>query len=104
MPRPQPEFQRRAVELARGSAKPIVTGNRPSECRTEVLGSRRLVGVIVDRLTHRCRIAETKGESCGLQGPDAMGRARNRRLERPWRRAQPAHRGRGPARQRPSSF
>jgi hypothetical protein len=31
-----------------------------------VLGSERLTGATLDRLTHRCRIIETKGESYRL--------------------------------------
>ena len=34
---------------------------------TEVLGSERLTGAALDRLTHRCHILETKGESYRLQ-------------------------------------
>ncbi|HZK75054.1 MAG TPA: ATP-binding protein [Clostridia bacterium] len=41
---------------------------------TEVLGSERLTGATHDRLTHRCRIIETKGESYRLQ--DAKTRTR----------------------------
>jgi len=39
-----------------------------------VLGSERLTGATHDRLTHRCRIIETKGESYRLQ--DAKTRTR----------------------------
>ncbi len=45
----------------------IVTTNLPFESWTEVLGSERLTGATLDRLTHRCRIIETKGESYRLQ-------------------------------------
>jgi hypothetical protein len=44
----------------------------PFESWTEVLGSERLTGATLDRLTHRCRIIETKGESYQLQ--DAKSR------------------------------
>src|SRR5216684_2673895 len=44
----------------------IVTTNLPFESWTEVLGSERLTGATLDRLTHRCRIIETKGESYRL--------------------------------------
>jgi DNA replication protein DnaC len=50
----------------------IVTTNLPFESWTEVLGSERLTGATLDRLTHRCRIIETKGESYRLH--DAKGR------------------------------
>jgi DNA replication protein DnaC len=45
----------------------IVTTNLPFENWTEVLGSERLTGAALDRLTHRCQILETKGESYRLQ-------------------------------------
>jgi hypothetical protein len=41
----------------------VVTTNLPFENWTEVLGSERLTGAALDRLTHRCHILETKGES-----------------------------------------
>ena len=47
----------------------IVTTNLPFESWTEVLGSERLTGATLDRLTHRCRIIETKGESYRLHDP-----------------------------------
>ena len=34
---------------------------------TEVLGNERLTGAALDRLTHRCHILETKGESYRLK-------------------------------------
>lgn len=52
----------------------MVTTNLPFESWTEVLGSERLTGATLDRLTHRCQIIETKGESYRLQ--DAKGRIR----------------------------
>jgi DNA replication protein DnaC len=52
----------------------IVTTNLPFESWTEVLGSERLTGATLDRLTHRCRIIETKGESYRLQDAKARGR------------------------------
>jgi len=45
----------------------IVTTNLPFENWTEVLGSERLTGAVLDRLTHRCHIIETKGESYRLK-------------------------------------
>ena len=41
----------------------IVTTNLPFEEWTEVLGSERLTGATLDRLTHRCTIVETGRES-----------------------------------------
>jgi len=58
----------------------IVTTNLPFEQWTEVLGSERLVGATLDRLTHRCHILEATGESYRLQ--DAKRRQR-RGTEKP---------------------
>ena len=52
----------------------IVTTNLPFENWTEVLGSERLTGATLDRLTHRCHIIECNGESYRLQ--DAKRRRR----------------------------
>ena len=52
----------------------IVTTNLPFESWTEVLGSERLTGATLDRLTHRCQIIETRGESYRLR--DAKARIR----------------------------
>lgn len=49
---------------------------RPFENWTEVLGNERLTGAALDRLTHRCHILETQGESYRLQ--DAKRRRRRR--------------------------
>ena len=48
--------------------------NLPFEQWTEVLGSERLTGAALDRLTHRCHILEAKGESFRLR--DARRRQR----------------------------
>ena len=56
----------------------VVTTNLPFENWTEVLGSERLTGATLDRLTHRCHIIETRGESYRLR--DAR---RRRRAEKP---------------------
>jgi DNA replication protein DnaC len=45
----------------------IVTTNLPFEQWTEVLGSERLTGAVLDRLTHRCHILEATGESFRLK-------------------------------------
>ena len=45
----------------------VVTTNLPFEQWTEVLGSERLVGATLDRLTHRCHILEATGESYRLR-------------------------------------
>jgi DNA replication protein DnaC len=60
----------------------VVTTNLPFEQWTEVLGSERLVGATLDRLTHRCHILEAAGESYRLrdakrrQGSGPKGRRR----------------------------
>jgi len=45
----------------------IVTTNLPFEEWTEVLGSERLTGALLDRLTHRVHILEANGESYRLK-------------------------------------
>jgi DNA replication protein DnaC len=45
----------------------IVSTNLPFENWTEVLGSERLTGATLDRLTHRCHILEARGESYRLR-------------------------------------
>lgn len=45
----------------------VVTTNLPFENWTEVLGSERLTGATLDRLTHRCHILECNGESYRLR-------------------------------------
>ena len=52
----------------------MVTTNLPFDHWTEVLGSERLTGATLDRLTHRCQIIETRGESYRLR--DAKARIR----------------------------
>jgi hypothetical protein len=50
-----------------GRTSLIVTTNLPFESWTEVLGSARLTGATLDRLTHRCQIIEAKGEGYRLR-------------------------------------
>jgi DNA replication protein DnaC len=57
----------------------MVTTNLPFESWTEVLGSERLTGATLDRLTHRCQIIETKGESYRLRDAKARVRKPSRR-------------------------
>jgi DNA replication protein DnaC len=45
----------------------ILTTNLPFERWVEVLGSERLTGATLDRLTHRCHIIESNGESYRLK-------------------------------------
>jgi len=55
----------------------IVTTNLPFEQWTEVCGSARLTGAMLDRLTHRVHILEANGESFRLK--DSQRRIRQRR-------------------------
>ena len=49
----------------RGST--LVTSNLPFQEWTEVLGSERLTGALLDRLTHHVHILEMNGESYRLK-------------------------------------
>jgi len=53
----------------------VVTTNLPFENWTEVLGSERLTGATLDRLTHRCHILEATGPSYRLQDAHRRQRA-----------------------------
>jgi DNA replication protein DnaC len=59
----------------------IVTTNLPFEEWKEVLGSERLTGATLDRLTHRCTIVETGRESYRLR--DARRRRRGPATDQP---------------------
>jgi DNA replication protein DnaC len=59
----------------------VVTTNLPFENWTEVLDNERLTGATLDRLTHRCHIVETGGESYRLK--DARRRPRPRGVNKP---------------------
>jgi DNA replication protein DnaC len=53
----------------------ILTTNLGFEQWTEILGPERLTGAALDRLTHRCVIVETTGDSYRLR--DAKRRRRS---------------------------
>lgn len=53
----------------------LVTSNLPFEEWTSVLGSERLTGATLDRLTHRCHILELNGESYRLREARRRGQA-----------------------------
>ena len=55
------------VSLAYERLSLIVTTNLPFEQWPEVMGSERLTGVLLDRLTHRVHIIEANGESYRLK-------------------------------------
>jgi DNA replication protein DnaC len=63
------------IAIAYERSSVILTTNLPFEHWTEVLGNERLTGAALDRLTHRCHIVETTGESYRLQ--DAKRRRRS---------------------------
>ena len=52
----------------------IVTTNLPFENWTEVLGSERLTGAALDRLTHRCHILETGNDSFRFRASSAAAK------------------------------
>ena len=54
----------------------MVTTNLPFEQWTEVFGSERLTGALLDRLTHRCHIIEANGESYRLRQAKKRNRSR----------------------------
>ena len=58
----------------------VVTTNLPFEQWTEVLGSERLTGALLDRLTHRVHILEANGESYRLR--ESRRRLKRRRLRK----------------------
>ena len=45
----------------------MITTNLPFEAWIEVMGSERLTGALLDRLTHRVHILEANGESYRLK-------------------------------------
>jgi DNA replication protein DnaC len=59
-----PLFEIFSQRYERGST--LVTSNLPFDEWTEVLGSERLTGALLDRLTHHVHILEMNGESYRL--------------------------------------
>ena len=57
----------------------MVTSNLPFEEWTEVFGSERLTGALLDRITHRCHIIEAHDDSYRLE--QAKKRVRQKRLK-----------------------
>ena len=58
-------FEIFSLRYERGAT--MVTSNLPCNEWTEVLGSERLTGALLDRLTHHVHILEMNGESCRLK-------------------------------------
>lgn len=65
----------------------ILTTNLPFENWTEILGSERLTGALLDRLTHRVHIIEANGESYRLKS--AKRRTKTAKCEKPEKPASP---------------
>ena len=64
-PGSRPLFEVFSQRYERGSV--LVTTNLPFDEWTEVFGSERLTGALLDRLTHRVHILEMNGESYRLR-------------------------------------
>ena len=73
----------------------ILTTNLPFEQWTEVLGSERLTGAALDRLTHRCHIIEANGESFRLQDARKRAPARQSQVKAANQAAKPLDGSRG---------
>ena len=58
----------------------IVTTNLPFESWIEVMGSERMTGALIDRLTHRVHILEANGQSYRLA--ESKKRLRGRKAPR----------------------
>ena len=58
-------FEMLSQRYERGST--MVTSNLPFQEWTEVLGSERLTGALLDRLTHHVHILEMNGDSSRLK-------------------------------------
>src|SRR5665213_1067374 len=58
-------FEMLSQRYARGST--LITSNLPFQEWTEVLGSERLTGALLDRLTHHVHILEMNGDSFRLK-------------------------------------
>jgi hypothetical protein len=67
-----------AAPFARGST--IITSNLPFEDWTSILGSERLTGALLDRLTHHVHILTMDGDSYRLK--QSAGRRRTGAAER----------------------
>jgi DNA replication protein DnaC len=61
----------------------MLTSNLPFEQWTEVFGSERLTGALLDRLTHRCHILEANGESYRLRQAKKCSKRRPPRNQDP---------------------
>jgi DNA replication protein DnaC len=58
----------------------MVTSNLPFEEWTEIFGSERLTGALIDRLTHRCHILEANGKSYRLRQAKKQTKPRTKKM------------------------
>ena len=72
-------FEIFSLRYERGAT--LVTSNLPFNEWTEVLGSERLTGALLDRLTQHVHILEMNGESCRLKKSKAQKTARTPKLQ-----------------------
>ena len=75
----------------------LVTTNLPFDEWTEVFGSERLTGALLDRLTHHVHILEMNGDSYRLKGSRQSAAALAPASDRPAADWRPAKAGPGPA-------
>ena len=61
----------------------MVTSNLPFEQWTEVFGSERLAGALLDRITHKCHILEANGESYRLRQAKRRSKRRPEQKQNP---------------------
>jgi DNA replication protein DnaC len=66
-PRPAPNCSSRCFSQRYERGSTLVTSNLPFQEWTEVLGSERLTGALLDRLTHHVHILEMNGDSYRLK-------------------------------------
>lgn len=62
----------------------IMTTSLPFEQWTEVLGSKRMAGGMLDRLTHRCLILEPVAKVIACRTPSGAAAGRLRQSRREW--------------------
>ena len=65
--RPAPSCSSRSSPRRYEQASTLVTSNLPFNEWTEIFGSERLTGALLDRLTHHVHILELNGESYRLE-------------------------------------
>jgi DNA replication protein DnaC len=65
-PWPVPNFCSKCLSQRYEQGATLVTSNLPFDEWTEVLGSERLTGALLDRLTHHVHILEMNGDSYRL--------------------------------------